>query len=187
VITLATALLGALGWTLAEYLIHRFQGHGKRPQTSAFGKEHLQHHARVDYFAPLGKKIALSVPPLALLTGASVFVLGWQLGLTFSGGFAFTYAAYEWLHLRLHTHGPRSAWGMFLRRHHFFHHYSDARTNHGVTSPLWDHVFRTYRAVHTLKVPAHRAPVWLQLGPGEELSAALAGSFELVTRKRRGR
>lgn len=181
---LGIALLGALSWTVTEYLLHRFRGHGGNA-SSAFAKEHLKHHARVDYFAPVSKKAAMAAPPLLFVGTASVLLGGWAAGMAFTGGFAKAYIGYELLHRRLHTHGPSGRWGLFLRRHHFAHHFEDARMNHGVTSAFWDRVFGTRRPVRKLQVPTHRAPVWLRLPPGQPLPRTLAENFELVDRRRR--
>jgi sterol desaturase/sphingolipid hydroxylase (fatty acid hydroxylase superfamily) len=43
----------------------------------------------------------------------------------------------------------------------------DARTNHGVTSPLWDVVFGTYRAPGTIRVPSRLCMSWLRDERGE--------------------
>jgi sterol desaturase/sphingolipid hydroxylase (fatty acid hydroxylase superfamily) len=32
-----------------------------------------------------------------------------------------------------------------IKRHHLFHHYRDESVNFGVSSPVWDYVFRTVR------------------------------------------
>ena len=58
---LAAVGLGALGWTLLEYLLHRFSFHGASARGSG-AKEHRRHHAEVDYFAPSWQKaLALSL------------------------------------------------------------------------------------------------------------------------------
>jgi hypothetical protein len=41
----------------------------------------------------------------------------------------------------------RTPWGLYRRwalGHHLHHHHVDARRNYGVTTPLWDHAFRTH-------------------------------------------
>ena len=39
-----------------------------------------------------------------------------------------------------------TALGRFLRRNHMIHHFANADANHGISSPLWDWVFRTFQA-----------------------------------------
>jgi sterol desaturase/sphingolipid hydroxylase (fatty acid hydroxylase superfamily) len=176
--------VGASGWTLAEYLTHRFSGHGKNARSN-FAKEHLQHHALVDYFAPPAKKAAMAIPSVAALAGVSCVALGASSGAVFTAGFVVTYIGYEILHKRLHTHGPSGPWGRHLRRHHFAHHFDDARLNHGVTSSFWDRVFGTYAPAKQLRVPAHRAPIWLRPDEGQPLSAELSGDYTLVARHKK--
>jgi len=177
--------LGACSWTLAEYLTHRFSGHGKNARSN-FAKEHLQHHALVDYFAPPAKKASMAVPSVIALGTLACLGLGVSSGSVFTAGFVATYIGYEILHKRLHTHGPSGAWGRKLRRHHFAHHFDDARLNHGVTSTFWDHVFGTYGPPKQLQVPAHRAPIWLRPDEGHPLSAELSSDYTLVTRQKKG-
>lgn len=71
------------------------------------------------------------------------------------------YGVYELMHRRDHTHAGFTAYGRWLRRHHFRHHLVDARTNFGVTSPIWDVVFGTYRAPEQIAVPAKLVMPWL--------------------------
>ncbi len=171
------AVLGALGWSFMEYVLHRFRGHAPKGN-STFKKEHLTHHAR-DYFTPTAKKFAMAAPVILLLAAATSFALGPALGLTFTGFFTVAYVHYEIVHRRIHTHGPTGWYGRLIRRHHLFHHFGDARLNHGVTSPVWDIVFRTWANPDVVAVPAARAPHWLvdreagALKPGQQVDYAL--------------
>jgi len=148
-------LLGVLTWTLLEYLIHRWMGHDRRFRKSPFGVEHVRHHIEGNYFAPTWKKliVAAGFAGVTLLLGAPV---AYVLGLVTC------YGAYEWLHRREHTHAGIGPYGRWARRHHFHHHFVDGRTNHGVTSPIWDLVFGTYEQPTTIRVPAKLCMVWLR-------------------------
>ena len=56
----------------------------------------------------------------------------------------------------------RGAYGRWARRHHLHHHFASPKKNHGVTSPLWDWVFRTYAAPRPqLKIPPKQVMAWL--------------------------
>ena len=156
---LTPVLLGAGGWSLSEYVLHRWVGHDPRSQTE-FAKEHRAHHAQRFYFAPTAKKAAY-VAPIMLAGGALAWWLAGVAGAAFVASYAVTYGSYELLHRRLHTHGPRGRIGRFLRRHHVAHHFNGPQTNHGVTSPVWDVVFRTLRAPGLIKVPSKLAMTWL--------------------------
>jgi sterol desaturase/sphingolipid hydroxylase (fatty acid hydroxylase superfamily) len=156
---------GVLGWSLAEYLLHRFYGHHARGRNE-FSREHLRHHARRLYFATASKKAAAAVPVLGALGAGATWAAG-TAGLAFGASFAAAYVGYEALHRRLHTHGPRGPYGRWARRHHFHHHFGNPWANHGVTSPLWDVVFRTWDRPAQVRVPPHFAMDWLLTEAGD--------------------
>lgn len=158
---LPAALLGALTWTLLEYLIHRFLGHEARLRPNPFAAEHVRHHAEGDYFAPSWKKALAAAAALAVLAWPATRLGGVGPGLAWLGGLFGLYAVYEVLHRRAHTHAGVGPYGRWLRRHHFAHHYADARANHGVTTPLWDVVFGSWRRVAQVRVPRRFVMPWL--------------------------
>ena len=59
------------------------------------------------------------------------------------GLYAAGYVAYEWVHWATHYRVPQGRILKALRRHHMIHHHAQPRARFGVTSPLWDWVFRT--------------------------------------------
>jgi sterol desaturase/sphingolipid hydroxylase (fatty acid hydroxylase superfamily) len=177
--TLLAIALGALGWSLTEYTLHRGLGHRARSK-NPFSVEHLKHHATVTWFAPTWKKglaaafaLAVTAVPLRALFGLD--------GLIGSASFAATYVAYEIIHRRLHTHPGRTAYGRWARRHHLHHHFSRPRLNHGVTSPLWDWVFRTLEVPAVVPVPRINALPWM-VGPNGELRDGFEREYQLVGR-----
>ncbi len=132
---------GVAVWTILEYLIHRFAFHGFAP--------HWQHHADpvdpVYILAPLWLSVSASAALwglLWLLTGSPA-----RGALTVAGIIA-GYIAYELVHLAVHDARRTGLILRLLRKHHFYHHFADDRFCYGVTSPLWDVVFRS--------LPAHR-------------------------------
>ncbi len=152
-------LLGALTWTFAEYLLHRFAGHVWRK--NPFGVEHTRHHIEGNYFAPSLKKAAYMTPVAVAQTALFTLALPLPMAVAYGVGLWGGYLLYEVIHRRAHTHPPRHAYGRWRRRHHFWHHFGDARVNHGVSLPLWDHVFGTHRAPGLIKVPRKLAMSWL--------------------------
>lgn len=155
-------LLGVLTWSLLEYLIHRFLGHEAKTRPNPFATEHVRHHSEGDYFAPTWKKALATLAFTALVTPPAIWLAGAPHGGAFVLGLIGFYVTYEVLHRREHTHAGLNAYGRWARRHHFAHHYSDTRFNHGVTSPLWDLVFCTWKPVETVRVPARFAMPWLK-------------------------
>lgn len=174
---IVAALIGAGAWTLAEYAIHNGVGHKLRRETQ-FKREHMAHHRDPRYFASTGTKAVAAVKVLAPMTALVVWVTG-RNGAAFVAGFTAAYLAYEVVHRRVHTHPPRGPLGRWARRHHLYHHYRDANTNHGVTSPVWDVVFGTWRAYGQVKVPRKRAPDWMVDAEGRMLPA-YAADYELI-------
>lgn len=173
------ALLGALTWSFLEYVIHRWMGHDRRFRKTPFGKEHVRHHIEGDYFAPTWKKIIVATLVTALLYGPAVLVAGRTPGTAFLAGLMSFYALYEVLHRREHTHRGIGPYGRWARRHHFHHHFVDGRSNHGVTSPLWDLVFATYQRPGQIPVPRQLCMAWLQDPQTGEIRPEHAGTYAL--------
>jgi sterol desaturase/sphingolipid hydroxylase (fatty acid hydroxylase superfamily) len=143
---------GVVLWTLLEYLLHRFVFH-EALLGSALARDHRRHHGRVDWFAPLHRKLlvaAMVLPAWAALgaaVAASLFGAGLAIGV--SAG----WLSYELLHRRIHVAAPRNRYGAWARRQHLAHHFNAPQSNHGVTSPLWDLVFGTYHTVTVVRIP----------------------------------
>lgn len=57
------------------------------------------------------------------------------------------YVAYDCLHYAIHHckdgKGPAAPWLRALRRKHLHHHFKDGKSGFGISSPLWDVLFRT--------------------------------------------
>lgn len=176
-------LAGAGLWSLLEYVLHRFDGHGMRGKTR-FSREHLAHHADPRTFAPTAYKVAAAVPVITFLAVASVAAVG-SAGAFFTGAFTGAYVGYEVIHRRLHTHPPRGPYGRWARRHHFAHHYLAPDANHGVTSPLWDWVFGTLvQPEGALRVPRKQVPRWLVDARTGEVHPRLRPDYQIAVRKR---
>jgi sterol desaturase/sphingolipid hydroxylase (fatty acid hydroxylase superfamily) len=173
------ALLGVVTWTLLEYLIHRFMGHDRRFRRTPFGVEHTRHHVEGDYFAPTWKKLISAIVVTAVLAYPAIVAVGAAAGMAYLVGMMGFYLIYELQHRREHTHPGVGGYGRWIRRHHFRHHLVDARTNFGVTTPLWDLAFGTYRAPPAvMKVPPRLAMRWLLDARGA-VRAEYADRYEL--------
>lgn len=191
--SLPALALGALGWTAAEYALHRWVGHGpKRPRArSVFGRvtpaglaaefstEHLAHHADPGYFAPSTHKAAAAAAVLGMMGPAVSALVGRRSGWSLALGFTAMYLGYEVLHRRVHTHPPTNAYGRWRRRHHLQHHHRSPRDNHGVCAPWWDQVFATAVPLRRVKVPRRQAPAWM-LDDNAEIRPTYRDDYELV-------
>jgi len=177
------ALLGALTWSLLEYCIHRWAGHDRRFRGNIFSKEHVRHHSQGDYFAPGWKKGGAFVLAIGIVAPPAIWLAGMGPGIAYALGLASFYLAYEVLHRLEHVHPGIGAYGRWARRHHFHHHFVNPAANHGVTSPIWDFVFRTYEAPSTITVPEKLAMEWLTDPETGDVRAEHAGSYAI---RRRG-
>ena len=158
--TLLLVGLGAFTWTFLEYVIHRFRGHKKNGK-GPVRKEHLQHHAKANYFVQLYKKIPIAIAVLvmsAIIVGA---IAGLINGLAFAFGLAGMYFIYELTHRAFHVREPFIRYGLKMRKHHFYHHFGNPKNNHGVTTALWDRIFKTYQTVEQVAVPPKMVMQWL--------------------------
>ena len=171
-------LVGALGWTLVEYLLHRFVFHAASARGPG-AKEHRKHHAQVDYFAPWWQKALAAVAATAILLPLFALIVGLKLGAVGTLGFISMFLLYEVLHRRAHTRPPRGRYGRWRRKNHFAHHFADPRRAQGVTTPLWDFVFGTRLDVDRIRVPRRLAMGWLTDASGE-IYPAYASDYELV-------
>jgi sterol desaturase/sphingolipid hydroxylase (fatty acid hydroxylase superfamily) len=176
---IVAAVVGAFTWTLLEYVIHRWAGHDKRFTRSVFGVEHTAHHARGHYFAPSWKKGLAAVVVAGVAIGPAVAVAGPSIGGAYVAGFVGFYLTYELLHRLNHVVPGRGPYGRWARRHHFWHHFHDPRSNHGVTSPIWDWVFGTYVAPGRVLVPERLAMPWLVDPATGEVREGLAEDYGL--------
>ncbi len=185
--TLAYFSAGAATWTLMEYTLHRFVGHEKKGSgafAEKFHEEHIHHHAEKDYFSPAEEKIKASVP---VVTGAAVvasLLFGPRRGLAYAAGLTGGYAGYEVLHRRLHVVEPKNAYARWARKHHFSHHFNSPKSNHGVTSPVWDMLFGTNENIEKVRVPERHAMEWL-LDTNGEIKPQFAQDYELKNRKKK--
>lgn len=137
-------LAGIFLWTLTEYVLHRYLFHF---QTEAAWTKKLHfflHGVHHDYpndgdrlVMPLGASL-----PMAFLFYGIFYGLG---GVTYGEplyiGFALGYLWYDGTHYALHHFNITSGIGKRLKRHHMLHHHG--KDGWGVSTPLWDVVFRT--------------------------------------------
>ncbi len=153
--------IGIITWPILEYSLHRFLGHVFKLNT-LFKVQHTRHHIETNYFAPNFYKILAAIPAsiLVYLLGFLLFKT-WFQALSLTLGFIVMYAFYEWTHYSFHMHAPKTKLGLNLRRHHFAHHFHNAKFNHGVTTNLLDHLCGTYLKVDKVKVPKSLLLPWL--------------------------
>lgn len=143
-------LAGLILWTITEYLLHRFIFHftprtplQKRISFLIHGVHHAQPRVKTRLVMPPMVSVPLAVLFYLLFTMVVSYFIGapWLTGPLFSG-FVIGYVCYDLTHYALHHVQFKGGIGKFLRTHHMRHH-TEWDSRFGVSTPLWDHVFRT--------------------------------------------
>jgi sterol desaturase/sphingolipid hydroxylase (fatty acid hydroxylase superfamily) len=143
-IELGLFIIGFLSWSFAEYILHRFLGH-ETNLSRIFKREHFAHHKDNASFASILIKFTTSVGVITTMTIALYFLIGAKFGFIVSIGFTLGYLYYEMVHRYIHEK-PKLI-PNFLIEHHMSHHKLYPLANYGVTTRLWDRVFKTYKPV----------------------------------------
>ena len=143
---------GAALWTLIEYSLHRFVLHTR----NIFSSMHARHHASPRAFIGTPTWVSLSV-----LGGVIVLPVWAMSSLNVASGVgsgvALGFLWYGVLHHAIHHHRPRLIAGLALTatQRHRLHHHTSRRGNFGVTTQVWDWLFRT--ALETRPLTARTA------------------------------
>ena len=112
---------------------------------------HGVHHAQPQCKTRLVMPPVVAIPLAAIFYG--LFVLLWSVvfglpqwvGTTFAG-FLVGYLIYDLMHYATHHFPMRSGYLKYIKRYHMQHHYKTPNARYGVSSPLWDKVFKTMPA-----------------------------------------
>lgn len=176
----AAFLTGVALWPVLEYALHRFLAHEAKFKNK-FRTEHLKHHRDRDYYAAGLDKVLAAAPAAGVLFCVWAAGAGSAAALAFTAGFFSCYLLYERAHKRFHTHPPKTKLGLRLRKHHFIHHFVDARSNHGVTTTLFDALCGTLSRREQVAIPRAFVPPWmLEAGREDRLAEAFRHDFRLA-------
>jgi 4-hydroxysphinganine ceramide fatty acyl 2-hydroxylase len=144
-------LFGLAIWSFTEYNMHRFVFHWMPPGELGRKINFMFHGVHHDY--PRDSYRLVMVPavsiPLALVFYFSFrFLFGKALGeenlvAPFFSGFVTGYLIYDMTHYALHHVNFKSKFWLELKQHHMIHHYQDPHNGFGVSTKLWDMVYRT--------------------------------------------
>jgi sterol desaturase/sphingolipid hydroxylase (fatty acid hydroxylase superfamily) len=140
-------VLGVLIWTLLEYVAHRYVFHYE-PKTRAGKMLHfIIHGVHHDYPNDASR---LVLPPIISVPMAVLFYFLFTFAFRsymppIAAGFGLGYVCYDTIHYATHHFPMKNRVGMWLKQYHLRHHYKEDEAGFGVSSPLWDYVFRTTR------------------------------------------
>jgi sterol desaturase/sphingolipid hydroxylase (fatty acid hydroxylase superfamily) len=141
-------------WTLTEYWLHRLVFHwepGFRGGDKLHFVIHGVHHEHPNDPLRLVMPPAVSIPLAALFLWLFTLIFGTPAAYPLFAGFILGYLAYDYTHFYLHHVVPKTKAGRQLREGHMRHHFQDHGYGFGVSSPLWDLVFRTMPRRRTVR------------------------------------
>jgi sterol desaturase/sphingolipid hydroxylase (fatty acid hydroxylase superfamily) len=138
-------VLGVLLWTFIEYTLHRYVFH-YQPKT-AWGKRfhfilHGVHHDYPKDATRLVMPPGISIPLALIFYGIFHLTFGMYAPPAFAG-MVLGYLCYDMIHYATHHFPMKRGVALWLKQYHMRHHYQDDDTGYGVSTPLWDYVFRT--------------------------------------------
>lgn len=148
--TVPLLAIGLFSWSVFEYVMHRFIFH--YDARSRLGRKflyhaHVSHHENPVAQSGLSSSLIIGLPigatywPLAWVATGSWVAASW-LFIGLAAGFF----SYKWVHFQCHHRRSRLRLLRYLRHYHLLHHYKTPELRFGVTSPLFDLVFGTFRA-----------------------------------------
>ncbi|MES2701945.1 MAG: sterol desaturase family protein [Bacteroidota bacterium] len=135
---------GMLLWSLFEYIMHRYLFHMivETPRARKFiytlhGVHHEYPRDKERLFMPPVPSLIIAI----VIFGIMYYTMSWK-ALSFFPGFLFGYIMYGSMHYAIHAFAPPK-WLKALWRNHHLHHYKAPQKGFGVSSVLWDVVFKT--------------------------------------------
>lgn len=137
---------GLLFWTFTEYILHRFIFHFQ-PKSTIGKRIHFIFHG-VHHDFP-NDAMRLVMPPSASLPLAIGFYFLFYAVLPekylpgFFAAFIAGYLFYDISHYALHHVTFKTAFWKKMKQHHMQHHYSNPDKGYGVSSSLWDKIFKS--------------------------------------------
>ncbi|MCW3086206.1 MAG: fatty acid hydroxylase [Bacteroidetes bacterium] len=137
-------IAGLFGWTLMEYILHRFVFHIDEYFPSLKRFHYIVHGIHHDH--PRDHE-RLFMPPVPGTIIAFFMFLFWYLFLgsnafAFMAGISNGYLMYSYIHYTIHTR-PSTPILHKLWMHHAKHHYKYPDKAFGVSTQLWDIIFGT--------------------------------------------
>lgn len=138
---------GIFVWTLVEYIMHRFLFHYEPPDKPWAQRLHFIFHGVHHDYPSDAKRLVL--PPSVSIPLATLFYLLFNAILPvnyiygFFPAFLLGYLFYDESHYAIHHFNFKGKIWKKIKQHHMLHHYSDPGKGYGVSSPLWDKIFRS--------------------------------------------
>ena len=145
---------GIATWGLVEYVLHRsvfhFDARSEKGRQFVYTM-HLAHHAQPKALEDLFASLFLSLPIAFVYCMLAWALTGsWQVMAYLFSGLTAGYFSYEFLHYQAHHGAPRLLLFRYLKKYHLLHHHQTPNLRFGVTSPVFDYLFGTFRSTHSV-------------------------------------
>ncbi|MDB5007047.1 MAG: fatty acid hydroxylase [Mucilaginibacter sp.] len=139
--------LGLFVWTFVEYIMHRFVFHYMPPDKPWAMRLHFIFHG-VHHDYPSDAKRLVLPPSVSIPLAAGFYflfnaILPANYVFGFFPGFILGYLIYDISHYAIHHFNFKGNIWKKIKQHHMLHHYQDPGKGYGVSSPLWDKIFRS--------------------------------------------
>jgi len=140
-------VFGLFIWTITEYLLHRFVFHWELKSELGARIHFIFHGVHHDYPSDSRRLVmppSVSIPLATLFYFLFSFLIGNIFVLPFFAGFLTGYLFYDITHYAVHHFNMHSKFWLAIKNHHIKHHYQNPDKGYGVSSPIWDYIFRTH-------------------------------------------
>jgi sterol desaturase/sphingolipid hydroxylase (fatty acid hydroxylase superfamily) len=140
-------VFGLFIWTITEYLLHRFIFHLELKGKIGARIHFIFHGVHHDYPSDSRRLVmppSVSIPLAALFFFLFKFLIGDVFVFPFFAGFLVGYLFYDITHYAIHHFNMHSKFWLAIKNHHIKHHYQDPAKGYGVSSPIWDYIFKTH-------------------------------------------
>ena len=132
--------IGIVGWTLTEYIVHRYLFHIKE---SKF--QYLIHGVHHEYPRDRERLMMPPVPGAVLLSAFTgiFYIVFREATFAYMAGFTAMYIVYTFIHYIIHAWKPIPGLKFLWSHHHKHHNPASENKAYGVSTPLWDIIFGT--------------------------------------------
>lgn len=144
---LGLIVFGMFIWTITEYLLHRFIFHWELKSKLGARIHFIFHGVHHDYPSDSRRLVmppSVSIPLATMFFFLFRFLIGEISVIPFFAGFLTGYLFYDISHYAVHHFNMHSKFWLAIKNHHIKHHFQDPDKGYGVSSPIWDYVFRTH-------------------------------------------
>jgi sterol desaturase/sphingolipid hydroxylase (fatty acid hydroxylase superfamily) len=137
--------MGIFFWTFFEYVMHRFVFHWVSDSPHAQKISYVLHGNHHEF--PRDRQRLFMPPVPSFIIASVIFLIMYGLMANyvfiFFPGFLLGYLIYGSMHYAIHAWNPPFKWMKPIWRNHHLHHYKSDEQGFGVSSHIWDKIFRT--------------------------------------------